>query len=247
MSGSSGFCRDFSLAADRIEQYRDDQQDPHYGGLQIGIYAEHDQGVVDHGNEHDAVILEWHYATLAALPFDAPELLEVDTATERTAQEGVSYYGLSGGAYRLLNLSTGDTLPTGYDGIFKNAIRSQDASVLRRGYGAYAESAARKWLNSDGEAGQWWNATHLGDMPPAQAETMPGFMRGCSAQILAMARPVRVRTAISASEYTDVYDKFFLPAVSEVNGEAQLEVVRDDDIIDGVFEEYNRLLEEAEG
>lgn len=36
-------------------------------------------------------------------------------------------------------------------------------------------------------------------------------------------------------------------AVSEVNGEAQLEVVRDDDIIDGVFEEYNRLLEEAEG
>ena len=170
------------------------------------------------GNAHTGVVLEWHNATPVAMPFDAAERLVVDLATETVAEDGVYYYGANGSTIKLLELSAGDPLPTDYEVLYKNVIRSADASVIRRGYFRYDESAVRKWLNSDALAGAWWNATHLGDMPPEQAETVSGFMLGCSEQILAMAKPVRVRTAISAEEVVDVVDRFFIPSVSEVNG-----------------------------
>lgn len=175
--------------------------------------------VLDADNHaHMGVVLEWHNATPVAMPFDAAERLEVDLSVETIAEEGVYYYGLTGSTIKLLELSAGDPLPTEYDALYKNAIRNADASIIRRGYGRYDESAVRKWLNSDEPAGAWWMATHLGDMPPAQAETVSGFMAGCSEQILAMAKPVRVSTAISAEEAIDVIDTFFIPSVSEVNG-----------------------------
>lgn len=170
------------------------------------------------GKAHTGVILEWHNATPFGMPFDAPERLAVDTATERVAEAGVFYYGASGSTIKLLELNAGDPLPTGFDTIYKNSVRSADGNVIRRGYARYGESAIRKWLNSDGTAGSWWSATHVGDMPPEQATTMNGFMAGCSAQILSMVKPVRVRTAISADENSDSYDLFFIPSVTEMYG-----------------------------
>ena len=177
------------------------------------------QTVYDENDEaHTAVILEWHNASNQALPFDAPERLEVDLATETVAEAGVYYYGLTGTTVKLLELNPGDALPAGYDAIYKNAIRNAEGLIVRRGYSGYDESAVRKWLISDQPAGHWWNSTHLGDMPPEQANTIDGFMRGCSAQILAMAKPIRVRTAISKDEVVDTYDQFFIPSVWEVYG-----------------------------
>ena len=170
------------------------------------------------GNAHTAVILEWHYATLESMPFDAPERLEVDLATEATAKDGIYYYGQNGTTVKLLELNQGDALPTTYEALYKNAIRNADGQIVRRGYARYDECAPRKWLNSDQPAGQWWFSSHIGDLPPAQAETLAGFMCGCSEQILSMAKPIRVRTAISATEVTDTFDTFFLPSVAEVYG-----------------------------
>lgn len=169
---------------------------------------------------HDAVILEWHYATPTALPFDAPERVEVDLATEPRALEGMYYYGLSGTTYKLLTVNAGDLLPTTYDGVYKNAIRSQDGSIIRRGYSNYGESAVRKWLNSSGDVGEWFEPSHIGDAAPDQVDAIPGFMHGCSEQILSMAKPVAVKYLISASETDEVCDTFFIPSVDEVYGNA---------------------------
>ena len=169
---------------------------------------------------HDAVILEWHYATPTALPFDAPERVEVDLATEPRALEGMYYYGLSGTTYKLLTVNAGDLLPTTHDGVYKNAIRSQDGSIIRRGYSNYGESAVRKWLNSNGDVGEWFEPSHIGDAAPDQADAIPGFMHGCSEQILSMAKPVAVKYLISASETDEVCDTFFIPSVDAVYGNA---------------------------
>lgn len=174
--------------------------------------------VGEDGQVRPGVVLEWHYATPTAMPFDAPEKLEVDLNTEPNALPGVYYYGLSGSTYKLLSVEEGDPLPTTYDGVFKNAIRNTDATVIRRGYSKYEESAIRKWLISDAPAGEWWSATHIGDMAPEQAETLPGFMHGCSEQILSMAKPVVIRSAETMENATELCDRFFIPSVDEVYG-----------------------------
>ena len=172
----------------------------------------------EHGEPHTGVILEWHNATIQSMPFDAAERLP---ATESTAEAGVYYYGVNGSTIKLLELNVGDPLPSGYEVIYKNAVRSADANVIRRGYSKYSESAVRKWLNSNAPAGQWWVASHVGDVAPGQAATMPGFMAGCSEQILSMVKPVSVPTSVSSDEAEDVVDTFFLPSVTEVNGLSQ--------------------------
>lgn len=172
---------------------------------------------------HTGVFLQWHYATPQAMPFDAPERVQVDLNVETTAQPGMYYYGQTGSNYRLLTLNAGDPLPTTYDALYKNEIRSNDGDILRRGYGHYGDSAVRKWLNSAADAGEWFEPSHVGDAAPAQAVTMSGFMRGCSDQILGMAMPVRINTAAYGEEMYTVCDEFFIPSVTEVYGVNSIE------------------------
>lgn len=169
------------------------------------------------GNTHDGVILEWHHATPTAMPFDAAERNEVNLSVDPLAKDGLYYYGLNGTTIKLLEVAVGDPLPTTYEAIYANTVRSLDGLVIRRGYAKYDESAVRKWLNSDAGAGEWWYPSHIGDMAPDQAETLPGFMAGCSEQILQMAKPARIRSEWSGNP-VDVYDLFFLPSVDNVNG-----------------------------
>ena len=169
------------------------------------------------GAVHPGVILQWHYATPSMLPFDAPELVRVDLDESPIAQANVYYYGLQNGVYRPLEVQAGDTLPTTYDGIYKNEVYSADGLVLRRGYACYAESAVRKWLNSAEVAGGWFWSSHVGDVPPLMYNALDGFMHGCSAQILSMAKPVKVHTEWRGG-HIDTYDTFFLPSVDNVCG-----------------------------
>lgn len=171
----------------------------------------------ENGDQHTGVVLQWHYATPMAMPFDAAEREPVDLATHPVAQAGLYYYSQSGSTIKMLNLSAGDPLPTGYDAIYMNEVRSADANVIRRGYGCYAESAVRKWLNSNDVAGLWFESSHIGDVAPSQASDMDGFMHGCSEQILSMVKPIRVRTEWG-EEFVDTYDRFFLPCVDQVYG-----------------------------
>ena len=177
------------------------------------------QVIGDDGESHTGVFLEWHNTTPNAMPFDAPERQKVERETTPVAEEGLYYYGLNGSTYKLLNLNAGDTIPyDDYDGVYVNAIRSSDASVIKRGYSRYSDSAVRKWLNSDGDAGNWFTPSHVGDVAPTQAAEIAGFKKGCSEQILRMAKPVVIETAEAAYTNYNLCDTFFIPSVTEVYG-----------------------------
>ena len=177
------------------------------------------QVIGEDGESHTGVFLEWHNTTPNSLPFDAPERLAVDRSTTPVAEAGLYYYGLTGNTYKLLNLSTGEAIPyDDYDSIYVNAIRSTDASVIKRGYSRYSDSAVRKWLNSDADPGQWFTPSHVGDVPPTQAAEIAGFKKGCSEQILRMAKPVVFETAEAAYTNYELCDTFFIPSVTEVYG-----------------------------
>lgn len=175
----------------------------------------------ENGASHTGVVLEWHTATPISIPFDAPERLEVKQATTPVAEPGMYYYGASGSNYHLIQINAGDRIPySSYDAVFVNEIRSSDASIVKRGYSRYDESAIRKWLNSDEY--NWFTPSHIGDTPPDDYNMYSGFMKGCSEQILRMAKPVMINTNGQTSMY-HVYDKFFIPSVTEVYGANSVE------------------------
>lgn len=176
------------------------------------------------GTTHQGLWLGAKYATVEDIQFDAAEDTTVDLSTEPNALEGWYYWGLTGTTYTALNLSTGAAIPTTYDSIHKCAINSLD--VLRYGYNRYLHSAQRQWLNSDADAGEWWEAKHAGDKAPSQLASRKGFMAGLDADFLAVINPVKVRVSantVTDSGVTDImYDKFFLQSVEELYGDPQI-------------------------
>jgi hypothetical protein len=89
------------------------------------------------------------------------------------------------------------------------------------GYGRWAQSAVRQWLNSSAAAGSWWSAKNPWDRPPAVAATLRGFLAGFSDSFTNILQPVDVVTAIntvegSASTTETTSDKIFLPSLQEM-------------------------------
>lgn len=176
------------------------------------------------GSKHPGLWLGAKYACIEDVQFDAKEDTTVDLTEEPNALEGWYYWGLTGTTYTALNLSTGDAIPTTYDSVHKCGINHID--VLKNGYNRYSHSAQRQWLNSAADAGEWWEAKHLGDLPPSQLSTLKGFMAGLDADFLAVVHPVKVKTScntVTDGGVTDTtIDKFFLQSVEEVYGSPQI-------------------------
>ena len=218
------------------------------------------------------------YVGADAVQFDAIEtVVQCDSQTEATVQEGMGYYGWAavydttkayavnaycsyeGVAYKcttaiptggeawnpdhwtvqssrvnsalvLLNgasgLSDGDPLPySGYLGIYKNAIKSKAVFNTYGGFSEWKDSGLRQYLNSSEAAGQWWHATHIGDVAPATASSVRGYLAGCSQDLLnALSdgnggfRKIKVPCmgAVSANYHT--YDVMFISSATEVYG-----------------------------
>ncbi len=192
----------------------------------------------ENGVSHLGALMGTKYCSSNDVQFDAAEGEECDSATETTAEADVYYYGLALGEtsktaanLTLLELSTGDTLPyADYAKIYKSAIRDTTRNSLQYGYNNWRDSAYRQYLNSDAEAGQWWGATHIGDVAPQQLSIVRGFMAGCSAALLAAAKKVKIATwpnyvTDGLNQITTLYetlDTFFLPSGSEVYGSVNL-------------------------
>lgn len=171
------------------------------------------------------LVLQAKYATIETLPFDAAEREE---ATEETAQEGFYYCGYKSPSYRMLNLEPGDPIPyESYTRIYKGSINNYN--VYSYGYNRWSMSAVRQWLNSDGDVGEWWTASHPGDSAPSQLETYAGFMRGLDDDFLAVVQPVHIKTVcnnvVDGGVTEDTTDKFWLASVEEMYGVPQPNVV----------------------
>ena len=97
--------------------------------------------------------------------------------------------------------------------------------IAQYGWGRWAKSGIRQWLNSAETAGHWWTSQNDYDEAPTQHTTVNGFMHGLPADFLAVLKPVKVETArdyrypaggaSGTYVYDTTYDKFFLTSKEE--------------------------------
>lgn len=93
----------------------------------------------------------------------------------------------------------------------------------RKNYGnnRYSYSNIRKWLNSNGEAGNWWTAQHSADAAPDYATTKAGFMSYFDSDFLSVIGKTKIKvvknTVTDGGGYEDLSDDYFyLPSTTEV-------------------------------
>ena len=100
-----------------------------------------------------------------------------------------------------------------------------NGQIAQYGWGRWAKSGIRQWLNSAEPAGHWWTPQNDYDEAPTQHATVNGFMHGLPSDFLAVLKPVKVETArdyrypaggsSGTYVYDTTYDKFFLTSKEE--------------------------------
>lgn len=96
--------------------------------------------------------------------------------------------------------------------------------ISRKNYGSnnWLESGIRQWLNSDGNAGTWWEAKTEYDVKPSYASSTAGFLKGLDAEFLSTVGEVSkitARNTITDGGDSDTStEKFFLLSMTEVYG-----------------------------
>lgn len=95
------------------------------------------------------------------------------------------------------------------------------------GNGRYKDSFIRQWLNADAEAGEYWQQMNPWDRPAAAANTLNGFLWGCTDDFKAALKKVKITTALNtvegyATDREDVYDKIFIPGLEQMYIVSQL-------------------------
>ena len=93
----------------------------------------------------------------------------------------------------------------------------------RKSYGnnRYLHSNIRQWLNSNGEAGNWWTAQHSTDAAPDYADTKAGFMSYFDNDFLSVIGKTKItvvkNTVTDGGGYEEMSDDYFyLPSTTEV-------------------------------
>ena len=112
------------------------------------------------------------------------------------------------------------------------------------GYGRWAQSTIRQYLNSDAGVGQWWTPQNKFDVAPDNLSTTAGYLNGLPADLLAAIKPVKVTTYTNTCEAADktqvmdvTYDRVFLPSLEEMYVKPQAPAGGE-----GVAHEYWRIL-----
>ena len=106
--------------------------------------------------------------------------------------------------------------------MFDNKEPSNSNSDRRNnGNNRYLYSNIRKWLNSNGEAGNWWTAQHSADAAPDYATTKAGFMSYFDSDFLSVIGKTKIKvvknTVIDGGGYEEISDDYFyLPSTTEV-------------------------------
>lgn len=206
------------------------------------------------GQMHLAALVQRKWCSSYDTQFDAPEGVECDSEMETAAEDGVYYYGLALGQtsktaanLTLLALSPGDALPyADYAKIYKSSLHDTTRSSLQYGDNNWGRSAYRQHLNSSAAPGAWWTPTHVGDTAPSNLNSVRGYMAGCSAALLAAAKPIYVKTWLNyitdgANSLDTVYetlDTFFLPSGVEVYANVNMNGVYP---VEGPLSEYWKI------
>lgn len=188
------------------------------------------------GNTHLAAILMRKKSAYNTINFDKANREE---ATENAAIQGVYYYGLTKGTTSIAvdNLTiitdeSGNPIPAGtaipyqdYEKIFKNAYLDNTKQIIVYGHNRYETSAIRQYLNSSSSKGQWWTSKHIGQIKPDNADSIGGYLRGCSAELLSYIKPIGYETR--ANDVCDgggryvLYDLFYIPSNREMFGNSK--------------------------
>lgn len=171
---------------------------------------------------HTAAIMQRKYASYEKVMFDAAEKV----AATGNYEAGMFYYvddAEQASLFRLLIAGTDYNVGDAIVGtVYKNAIKDTTGYILRYGYNRYRDSAYRQYLNSNAGVGGWWEATHVGDAAPSQLNSMRGYMAGCSAALLAAAKPVKqncyTNSVTDESAVDTLCDLFWLPSVTQMYG-----------------------------
>ena len=107
-------------------------------------------------------------------------------------------------------------------GEWKNDARNGNLNGMHQtGYGLnhYGQSAVRQYLNSDAAKGEWWKPQNNWDVPPNQAGSVDGFMKGLAEDFKDVIVPIEVKTtennASESGATYSTYDRFFLPSLKE--------------------------------
>ena len=106
--------------------------------------------------------------------------------------------------------------------MFDNKEPSNSNSDRRNnGNNRYLYSNIRKWLNSNGEAGNWWTAQHSADAAPDYATTKAGFMSYFDSDFLSVIGKTKIKvvknTVTDGGGYEEISDDYFyLPSTTEV-------------------------------
>lgn len=190
------------------------------------IVVDFSKAILEDGTEVDAMDLMSKNSLPWNLQFAQGSKLK---ATEEVAQQGVFYYGNTGSTYTLLTIEDGEPIPYDqYTNIYKTKLdcsktptsagaRFNDA--MSYGLNRWELSAARQFLNSDADAGNWFESQFMSDIC-SYANSRAGFLSGFSAAFQDALVPVQVKTVRNTSIYngeTDTtYDKMYLPSCEQV-------------------------------
>ena len=171
---------------------------------------------------HTAAIMQRKYASYDSIQFDAAEKL----VATGNYEAGMFYYvddAEQASLFRLLVAGTDYNVGDAIVGtVYKNAIKDTTGYILRYGYNRYRDSAYRQYLNSNEGVGGWWEATHVGDVAPSQLNSVRGYKAGCSAALLAAAKPVKqncyTNNVTDESAVDALCDLFWLPSTTQMYG-----------------------------
>lgn len=99
--------------------------------------------------------------------------------------------------------------------------RNSDSYRQLFGNNRYLHSNIRQWLNSNGEAGNWWTAQHTYDAAPDYADTKAGFMSYFDSDFLSVIGKTKIKvvknTVTDDGGYEEISDEYFyLPSTTEV-------------------------------
>lgn len=111
-----------------------------------------------------------------------------------------------------------------------------DSDRKSHGSNNWLESGIRQWLNSDGNAGTWWEAKTDYDVEPSYVSSTAGFLKGLDAEFLSTVGEVSKITArntvTDGGDSDTSTEKFFLLSLTEVYGG------RNNNIAEGVAYPY---------
>lgn len=136
--------------------------------------------------------------------------IDCDTPTDKTKTHS-------------LTLQLSDCLP---EKLMFDAEEPTNPDIGRASYGSnnWRDSNIRQWLNSSGEAGEWWSAQTEYDSAPNYAKRLAGFLCGMDEDFVSVVGEVEKLTLHNRINEDGalhaITERFFLLSLSEVYGEA---------------------------